>query len=77
MEGYQILRDVIYKRPLAAQVSVMTHCNERGSEMFVGDKAHIFLYEQGGASYVSYFKPGLIFNFYRQSYKTNFVLQIK
>jgi threonine aldolase len=31
----------------------MTHCSERGSEMFVGDKSHIFLYEQGGAAYVS------------------------
>ena len=36
-------------------IAVMCHCNERGSEMFVGDKAHIFLYEQGGASYVSFY----------------------
>jgi len=35
-------------------IAVMTHCNERGSEMFVGDKSHIFLYEQGGAAYVSF-----------------------
>ena len=34
-------------------LSVMVHCNERGSEMFLGDKSHIFLYEQGGASFVS------------------------
>ena len=33
-------------------IAVMVHCNERSSEMFVGDKSHIFLYEQGGAAYV-------------------------
>jgi threonine aldolase len=31
-------------------LAVMTHCNNRGSEVIVGDNAHIFLYEQGGAA---------------------------
>ena len=48
-----LIATVIIKTRNLIQVSIMTHCNERGSEMFVGDKAHIFLYEQGGASYVS------------------------
>lgn len=28
-------------------IAIMCHCSERGSEFIVGDKAHIFLYEQG------------------------------
>ena len=32
-------------------VSVLSHCG-RGDEMILGDKAHIFLYEQGGAAAV-------------------------
>jgi threonine aldolase len=46
----------------------MTHCNERSSEMFVGDKAHIFLYEQGGSSYVrflQYFLLSIIVGYYK------------
>ncbi|OQV25975.1 putative low-specificity L-threonine aldolase 2 [Hypsibius exemplaris] len=31
-------------------ISVMIHCQERGSEAIVGDKCHIFKYEQGGIS---------------------------
>ncbi|MCL6430848.1 MAG: low-specificity L-threonine aldolase [Anaerolineae bacterium] len=34
---------------MANLVSVLTHCG-RGDEMIVGDRAHIFLYEAGGAS---------------------------
>ncbi|OQV23283.1 putative low-specificity L-threonine aldolase 2 [Hypsibius exemplaris] len=31
-------------------ISVLVHCRERGSEAIVGDKCHIFKYEQGGIS---------------------------
>lgn len=31
-------------------VAIMTWCNRRGGEIIVGDKSHIFLFEQGGAS---------------------------
>ncbi|OXA64967.1 putative low-specificity L-threonine aldolase 2 [Folsomia candida] len=31
-------------------ISAMIHCNERGSEMIVGDQSHMFRYEQGNAS---------------------------
>jgi len=30
--------------------AVLTWCNSRGSEMIVGDKSHMFLFEQGGAA---------------------------
>lgn len=31
-------------------ISVACHCDVRGSEVFVGDKQHIYVYEQGGVS---------------------------
>lgn len=31
-------------------VSILTHCDQRGSEIIVGDKAHTFVYEAGGIS---------------------------
>ena len=31
-------------------ISLMAHCWERGSEFVVGNRAHIYLYEQGGAA---------------------------
>jgi len=31
-------------------IAVLTHCRERGSEFIVGDEAHVFVYEQGGAA---------------------------
>lgn len=31
----------------------MVHCNKRGTEVLVGDKSHIFKYEQGGASTIA------------------------
>lgn len=31
-------------------ISLMAHCWERGSEYVVGNRAHIYLYEQGGAA---------------------------
>ena len=30
----------------------MVHCNERGSEIIVGDKSHFHLWEQGGIGQV-------------------------
>ena len=33
-------------------ISVLVHCNERGSEYIVGDQAHIYWYEQGGPAQV-------------------------
>ncbi|XP_041978095.1 probable low-specificity L-threonine aldolase 2 [Aricia agestis] len=38
---------------MANLVAVMVHCNKRGSEVLVGSKAHIYKYEQGGASHVA------------------------
>ena len=31
-------------------VSMLSHCRERGSEYIVGDQAHIYIFEQGGAA---------------------------
>lgn len=31
-------------------IALLTHCPERGREIFLGDEAHIYHYEQGGAS---------------------------
>ena len=33
-------------------ISIMAHCWERGSEYVVGDRAHIYLYEQGGGAQI-------------------------
>jgi threonine aldolase len=35
---------------MANLAAVMSWCNSRGSEMILGEKSHIFLYEQGGMS---------------------------
>lgn len=35
----------------------MTHCNERGAEMIVGDEAHIYYYEQGGSASIAGVQP--------------------
>ncbi|XP_039449652.1 uncharacterized protein LOC120428668 [Culex pipiens pallens] len=35
---------------MANLLAVMVHCGRRGSEAIVGDAAHVFLYEQGGAA---------------------------
>ncbi|MBW7886275.1 MAG: low-specificity L-threonine aldolase [Caldilineaceae bacterium] len=42
-------------------VSVMSHCG-RGDEMILGDKAHIFLYEQGGSAALGGVHPRTIPN---------------
>ncbi|KAK0094874.1 hypothetical protein PV326_009709 [Microctonus aethiopoides] len=34
-------------------ISIMTHCNERGSEIYVGEESHIVLHEQGGAAQIA------------------------
>ncbi|KAG2460553.1 threonine aldolase 1 isoform X1 [Polypterus senegalus] len=31
-------------------ISVMTHCQQRGEEIIVGDRAHLHVYEQGGSA---------------------------
>ncbi|KAJ1457290.1 pyridoxal phosphate-dependent transferase, partial [Pelagophyceae sp. CCMP2097] len=31
-------------------ICIMSHCFERGSEYVVGDEAHVYIYEQGGAA---------------------------
>lgn len=38
---------------MANLLSVMVHCGRRGMEAIVGDAAHVFLYEQGGAAYLA------------------------
>ncbi|XP_058813866.1 uncharacterized protein LOC131677821 [Topomyia yanbarensis] len=38
---------------MANLLAVMVHCSRRGSEAIVGDKAHVFLYEQGGAAQIA------------------------
>lgn len=37
---------------MANLIGVMSHCNERGCEVIVGDQSHFNLYEQGGVSQV-------------------------
>lgn len=37
---------------MANLIGVMSHCNERGCEVIVGDKSHFNLWEQGGVSQV-------------------------
>ncbi|XP_053607469.1 uncharacterized protein LOC128673560 [Plodia interpunctella] len=37
---------------MANLIAIMVHCNKRGSEVLVGDRSHIFSYEQGGASHL-------------------------
>lgn len=36
----------------SVNIVVMNHCWGRVCEIIVGDKSHIFLYEQGGAAHV-------------------------
>lgn len=42
-------------------VSVLSHC-QRGDEMIVGDQAHVFIYEQGGAAAVGGVQPRTVPN---------------
>ena len=36
-------------------LSVMAHCSGRGDELFVGDIAHITIWEQGGVAQVIFY----------------------
>lgn len=47
---------------MANLVAIMSWCSSRGSEMILGDKSHIFLYEQGGASSIAGVTPRIIKN---------------
>lgn len=42
--------------------ALMAHCPERGSEFIVGDKAHIYIYEQGGSASVAGCHPRVVRN---------------
>ena len=41
-------------------ICLMAHCWERGSEYVVGDRAHIYLYEQGGGSQIGGAHPRVL-----------------
>lgn len=38
-------------------ISIMTHCDVRGAEIIVGDRAHTFVYEAGGVSVLGGIHP--------------------
>jgi threonine aldolase len=41
-------------------ISVLVHCNDRGAEYIVGDQAHIYYYEQGGAAQLGGAHPRVV-----------------
>ncbi|XP_045125328.1 probable low-specificity L-threonine aldolase 2 [Portunus trituberculatus] len=43
-------------------VAVLTHCQQRGSEVILGDQSHIHLYEQGGISQLGGVHPRTVRN---------------
>jgi threonine aldolase len=43
-------------------LALMTHCSNRSSEFIVGDQAHIYIYEQGGASALAGIHPRVVRN---------------
>ena len=43
-------------------IAIMTHCNQRGSEILVGDQSHITIYEQGGVAQIAGVHPQQIKN---------------
>jgi threonine aldolase len=47
---------------MANLLALMTHCNSRASEFIVGDQAHIYIYEQGGASALAGIHPRVVQN---------------
>lgn len=47
---------------MANLLAVMTHCHERGSEAFIGEKSHLFLYEQGGMAHLAGVQVNLLPN---------------
>jgi len=46
---------------MANLVSQLSHCN-RGDEMILGDRSHIFLYEQGGSAAIGGIHPRIVPN---------------
>jgi len=42
--------------------AVGCHCPSRGLEVLVGDKSHIFMFEQGGISQVNYYNSNMLLN---------------
>ncbi|KAK7870313.1 hypothetical protein R5R35_003704 [Gryllus longicercus] len=38
---------------MANLIAIMRHCNQRGSEIIVGDSSHIFKYEQGNSAQIA------------------------
>uniref|UniRef100_A0A061RI36 Threonine aldolase n=2 Tax=Tetraselmis sp. GSL018 TaxID=582737 RepID=A0A061RI36_9CHLO len=42
---------------MANLIAIMVHCDSRGSEMILGDKSHIHIYEQGGCSQIAAVHP--------------------
>nr|XP_025676671.1 probable low-specificity L-threonine aldolase 1 isoform X1 [Arachis hypogaea] len=43
-------------------ISVLTHCDVRGSEVILGDNCHIFIYENGGISTIGGVHPRTVKN---------------
>jgi threonine aldolase len=43
-------------------VAAMAHCTQRGAEMIVGNRQHMFLYEQGGVSALAGIHPCVLQN---------------
>ena len=41
-------------------ICLMAHCWERGAEFIVGDKAHTYIYEQGGAATIGGSHPRVL-----------------
>ncbi|XP_053698225.1 uncharacterized protein LOC128745222 [Sabethes cyaneus] len=47
---------------MANLLAIMVHCSKRGAEAIVGDLAHAFLYEQGGAAQIAGVQLNIIKN---------------
>mmetsp|Transcript_20589 Transcript_20589/g.57127 ORF Transcript_20589/g.57127 Transcript_20589/m.57127 type:complete len:367 (-) Transcript_20589:1066-2166(-) len=47
---------------MANLIAIMVHCDVRGSELIVGDKSHIHIYEQGGCSQIAGVHPRVLRN---------------
>eukprot|EP00249_Psilotum_nudum_P017268 c26241_g1_i1 orf=581-1753(+) len=43
-------------------ISVLAHCESRGSEVILGSECHIYLYEQGGISTLGHVHPRIVTN---------------
>jgi threonine aldolase len=47
---------------MANLAAIMAWCPNRGSEILLGDKSHIYLYEQAGASQIASVSPRILIN---------------